>query len=105
MDQGPRRNHRRRPARAPSVKFAPLVVVPPIEIDRLSLTELHAIVIRLFDALSDLKRMVTEQREEIARLKVLKGRPDIKPRAWTMRRRRSHRDTPTSRTYRRSAAL
>jgi hypothetical protein len=54
-------------------------MAPSPDIDRLSVAELKALVAELFGRVSDLSRTVIEQREEIARLKGLKGRPDIKP--------------------------
>ena len=52
---------------------------PPDNLDGLSSAQLRELVGNLFAKLAELERANTALREEIARLKGLKGRPDIKP--------------------------
>lgn len=52
---------------------------PPDDLDRLSHAELKGLVIRQWEELVELQRMVAALRDEIARLKGGPGRPNIKP--------------------------
>ena len=52
---------------------------PPSPLSDLSRSELEALLVELFGKVAALEKIVGEQREEIARLKGLKGRPAIKP--------------------------
>lgn len=52
---------------------------PPSDLDTLSSLELRTLVLALVARVSDLERTVISQRDEIARLKGLAGRPTIKP--------------------------
>jgi hypothetical protein len=54
-------------------------VSPPASLSDLSRAELEALLVEVFGKVTALETIVGAQREEIARLKGLKGRPTIKP--------------------------
>jgi hypothetical protein len=64
--------------RLDSVRFFAGVPQPP-PLSGLSRPELEALLVELFGKVGELEKLVSEQREEIARLKGLKGRANIKP--------------------------
>ncbi len=72
----PQDSFRNRPAAARSFY---VTQGQPEELDGLSSSLLKEPVARLLEKMAELERTNVEQREEIARLKGLKGRPDIKP--------------------------
>jgi hypothetical protein len=54
-------------------------VLPPPALSALSRPEPEALLVELFGKVAALTQTIAELREEIARLKGLKGRPNIKP--------------------------
>jgi len=64
-------------------------VVAPSNIDGLSPAELRQLLLKLLEENAELKRQNAGLREEIARLKGLKGRPSINPVGWRTAPRQS----------------
>jgi Transposase IS66 family len=54
-------------------------VSPPDNFDELSSSQLRELLLKLFSKFTEIEKVVADQRAEIARLKGLKGKPDIKP--------------------------
>jgi hypothetical protein len=64
------------------------------DLDGLSHAELKGLVVKQWEEMVELQRMVVALRDEIARLKGGSGRPNIKPSGWSRRPSRSRRGVP-----------
>jgi hypothetical protein len=53
--------------------------VPPGDPDDFSPSDLKSLVLKLFEEVAELRRIVAAQRDEITRLKGGPGRPNIRP--------------------------
>src|SRR5258707_5617707 len=54
-------------------------MLPPADLDRLPPAELKSLVLKQWEEVAELRRLVATLRDEIARLKGGSGRPNIKP--------------------------
>ncbi len=54
----------------------------PVDIDKLGLDELKTLLVQAFTRISALEKENQQLRDEVARLKGLKGKSEIKPRVW-----------------------
>ena len=66
----------------------------PDDLDRLSHAELKGLVVKQWEQMVELQRLVAALRDEIARLKGGPGRPNLKPSGMEQGPSRSHREPP-----------
>ena len=71
--------------------IVPGIMLPRVDLDRLSPADLKELVIRLMETVAGLEHTVAAQREEIARLRGLKGPPSISRAGWSRRARTRRR--------------
>jgi hypothetical protein len=76
---------------------------PPEDLDRLSPAELKGLVVKQWEQLVELQRMVAALRDEIARLKGGPGRPNLKPSGMERGPSRNRRQAPATGSAREAA--